>query len=133
VNLVDHVVSRVRRVRDRAKDQTTVQQCLHRAASWRPLSRSGAAAEDDILGRLSDDQIWSRGNENQNAVGNLGSHMCSNLRQWILSGVRDREAKFAARGEVPGSELAARLEATVADVFRGATIAAMILVNNPDT
>jgi hypothetical protein len=61
VDLVDHVVSRVRRVRDRAEDQTTVQECLHRAASWRPLSRSGAAAEDDILGRLSDEQIRSRG------------------------------------------------------------------------
>ena len=66
-------------------------------------------------------------------MGNLVLHLCGNVRQWILLGVRDREAKFAARGEVPGSELAARLEATVADVFRGATIAAMILVNNPDT
>jgi hypothetical protein len=44
-------------------------------------------------------------------------HLCSNLRQWILSGVRDREAKFAARGEVPGSELAARLEAAVAEAL----------------
>jgi uncharacterized damage-inducible protein DinB len=67
----------------------------------------------DCLGRLSDDQIWSRGNENQNAVGNLVLHLCGNLRQWILSGVRDRDAEFAARGEVSGAELAARLETTV--------------------
>ena len=29
----------------------------------------------DCLGRLSDDQIWSRGNENQNAVGNPVLHL----------------------------------------------------------
>ena len=73
----------------------------------------------DCLGRLSDDQIWSRGNENQNAVGNLVLHLCGNVRQWIMAGVgdhgdtRDRDAEFAARGEVPGAELAARLQATV--------------------
>ncbi|MGO9095477.1 MAG: DUF1572 family protein [Bryobacteraceae bacterium] len=74
----------------------------------------------DCLRRLADDQIWSRDNQNQNAVGNLVLHLCGNVRQWIVSGVggeadvRDRDAEFAARGEVSGPELAARLEETVA-------------------
>lgn len=73
----------------------------------------------DCLGRLSDDQIWSRGNENQNAIGNLVLHLCGNVQQWIVAGVgshadmRDRDAEFAARGEASGAELAARLQATV--------------------
>jgi uncharacterized damage-inducible protein DinB len=73
----------------------------------------------DCLGRLNDEQIWTRGNENQNAIGNLVLHLTGNVRQWILSGVggqpdvRDRDAEFAARGSVPGPELAARLRATV--------------------
>ena len=67
----------------------------------------------DCLGRLSDDQIWSRGSENQNAVGNLVLHLCGNLRQWILSGARDRDAEFAASGEVSGAELASRLHTMV--------------------
>ena len=71
----------------------------------------------DCLGRLTDDQIWSRGNENQNAVGNLVLHLCGNVRQWILAGARDRDGEFAASGEVSGSELAARLEATVAEAL----------------
>jgi len=75
----------------------------------------------DCLGRLSTEQIWARGSENQNAVGNLVLHLCGNVRQWILSGVagqpdvRQRDAEFAARGGVSGPELAAQLESTVAE------------------
>jgi uncharacterized damage-inducible protein DinB len=74
----------------------------------------------DCLGRLAEDQIWSRDSQNQNAVGNLVLHLCGNVRQWIISGVggeadaRDRDAEFAARGEVSGAELVARLEETMA-------------------
>ncbi len=77
----------------------------------------------DCLGRLSDEQIWVRGNENQNAIGNLVLHLCGNVRQWILSGVggqpdvRERDAEFAARGSLSGSELAARLESTMAEAL----------------
>jgi uncharacterized damage-inducible protein DinB len=75
----------------------------------------------DCIGRLSDEQIWARGNQNQNAVGNLVLHLCGNVRQWILSGVggrpdvRDRDAEFAARGSVSGSDLAAQLQSTMAE------------------
>ncbi len=73
----------------------------------------------DCLGRLSAEQIWARASDHQNAVGNLVLHLCGNVRQWIISGlggapeVRQRPEEFAARGGPTGSELAARLEATV--------------------
>lgn len=75
----------------------------------------------DCLGRLTSEQIWDRAGENSNAVGNLVLHLCGNMRQWIGSGVgrlpdhRDRDAEFAAQGEVSGSELSARLHATFAE------------------
>jgi uncharacterized damage-inducible protein DinB len=58
---------------------------------------------ETCLGKLTPDQIWMRGTENQNAVGNLVLHLNGNVRQWILSGVgglpntRIRDEEFAAR------------------------------------
>jgi uncharacterized damage-inducible protein DinB len=81
----------------------------------------------DCLGRLTAEQIWTRGGENENAVGNLVLHLCGNVRQWIISGVggaadvRDRDSEFAARGGMPPAELAAKLKSTVdeaAEVIR---------------
>jgi uncharacterized damage-inducible protein DinB len=71
------------------------------------------------LGKLDESQIWLRGGENENAVGNLVLHLCGNVRQWIVSGVgrepdsRDRDSEFDARGDVPAAELIARLRQTV--------------------
>ena len=59
---------------------------------------------ETCLGKLTADQVWMRGTENQNAVGNLVLHLNGNVRQWILSGVggqpnaRHRDEEFAARG-----------------------------------
>jgi hypothetical protein len=59
---------------------------------------------ETCLGKLTPEQIWMRGAENQNAVGNLVLHLNGNVRQWILSGVggapdnRTRDQEFAARG-----------------------------------
>ena len=78
-----------------------------------------AARIEDCLRRLSEDQIWQRGSENQNAVGNLVLHLCGNLRQWIGHGaagmpdVRDRDCEFAARGGLSREELASRLREVV--------------------
>ena len=81
----------------------------------------------DCLGRLTDEQIWLRNTENENAVGNLVLHLCGNLRQWIGSGVagkpdvRDRDAEFAARGSLSGEQLKGRLDETVreaSDIIR---------------
>ena len=71
------------------------------------------------LDQLTEEQIWARGGENENAVGNLALHLCGNVRQWIVSGVggasdtRERDSEFAARGGVPAAELKRRLRTTV--------------------
>lgn len=71
------------------------------------------------VARLSDDQVWARGTENENAIGNLMLHLSGNVRQWIISGAgaqpdqRDRDSEFAARGTVSKTDLAQKLAATV--------------------
>ena len=39
------------------------------------------------LDQLTDDQIWARRHEVENAVGNLVIHLCGNIRQWIVGGI----------------------------------------------
>jgi uncharacterized damage-inducible protein DinB len=76
---------------------------------------------NECLDRLSDDQIWTRGSDNENAIGNLVLHLCGNVRQWIGSGVggrpdiRKRNREFAARGDIQPAELRERLEGTIED------------------
>ena len=71
------------------------------------------------IGKLTPDQIWMRGAENQNAVGNLVLHLNGNVRQWILSGVggepdyRVRDSEFSARGGIAPAQLTALLQGTV--------------------
>ena len=100
-----------------------VSDALHRQLldfSTRKLQQMTSRIEA-CLGKLTDDQIWARGGENENAVGNLILHLSGNVRQWIVSGVgerpdkRDRDAEFAARGGMSVVELAAKLRATVAE------------------
>ncbi len=81
--------------------------------------RQLAGQIETCLGKLNEEQVWARGSENENAVGNLVLHLCGNVRQWIVSGVggapdiRDRDAEFAARAGATAAELAERLRATV--------------------
>ena len=76
---------------------------------------------DDCLSRLTEEQIWTRGSENENAVGNLVLHICGNLHQWIGAGVaglpdiRVRDREFESRGPVPAQQLRERLAAAVAE------------------
>jgi uncharacterized damage-inducible protein DinB len=78
---------------------------------------------EDCLGRLTEEQIWARGAENENAVGNLVLHLSGNVRQWIVAGVggqpdiRQRDAEFAARGGAT-ADFAERLRGTVAEAVR---------------
>jgi uncharacterized damage-inducible protein DinB len=73
---------------------------------------------EDCLAKLTDEQIWMRESENENAVGNLVLHLCGNVRQWIGAGVggnpnvRDRDAEFAARGQKTGEQLTEYLTET---------------------
>jgi uncharacterized damage-inducible protein DinB len=76
------------------------------------------------LGKLNEDQIWARGHENENAIGNLTLHLTGNVRQWILSPLgnsplnRDRDSEFAARGGFTAAELLANLRDTVEQAAR---------------
>jgi len=73
----------------------------------------------DCVNKLEPDEIWARGHENENAIGNLVLHLSGNVRQWIISGVggapdkRERDAEFAARGGMETAELLGRLESAV--------------------
>lgn len=75
----------------------------------------------DCLARLTPEQIWARGSENENAVGNLVLHLSGNVRQWIGSGVaglpdhRERDAEFDARGGKATAELVELLQIRVAE------------------
>jgi uncharacterized damage-inducible protein DinB len=76
---------------------------------------------ETCLGQLGEDQVWARGSENENAVGNLVLHLCGNARQWIVAAiggrpdVRERDKEFATRGGVAIAGLAGRLRETVAE------------------
>ena len=73
------------------------------------------------LGKLSQDQVWRRGAESENAVANLVLHLCGNLRQWIGSGldgrpdIRERDREFAARQDTGVPALGALLTERVRD------------------
>ena len=86
---------------------------------------------ETCVGQLKEEQVWARGTENENAVGNLVLHLCGNVRQWIISGVggqpdvRERDREFAARGGASIADLTARLRQTVteaAGVIRSVTL-----------
>jgi len=86
--------------------------------------RQQAGRIEACLAKLSDDQIWARGGENENAIGNLALHLAGNVRQWIISSIggiqfeRDRDAEFAARGGATKTELSTRLRSTVEEASR---------------
>ncbi len=73
----------------------------------------------ECVGRLSEEQVWARASESENAPGNLLLHLAGNVRQWILSGVggkpdvRVRDREFSARGEIPKEDLIERLKSAV--------------------
>ena len=73
----------------------------------------------ECVRKLNAEQVWARGSENENAVGNLVLHLTGNVRQWIVSGVggaadvRVRDREFSTHGGIAASELLDRLEQTV--------------------
>jgi len=78
----------------------------------------------ESLGRLSEQQIWSRPNEKSNSIGNLVLHICGSTRHFLGRGVggtdyrRDRPAEFAEEGPIPRSELVRLLDETVSESER---------------
>jgi uncharacterized damage-inducible protein DinB len=103
------------------------------AAAFRDYScrrlREMAEHVGTCVAKLSDEQVWQRGGEHENAAGNLILHLCGNTRQWILHGVggqtdvRVRELEFSTRGGMTGAELIAMFRATTAEAM--AVIAAV--------
>lgn len=71
------------------------------------------------LSKLSEEQIWHRSSDNENAIGNLVLHLCGNMQQWIGAGfggeqdVRVRDAEFSARGNTDKGALLQHLQQTV--------------------
>lgn len=86
--------------------------------SARKLRQLESRIEDCVKG-LTEEQIWLRSNQAENAIGNLLLHLAGNVRQWLISAVggkpdvRVRDREFAARGDISGAELLERLRATV--------------------
>ncbi len=69
--------------------------------------------------QLTEEHMWRRGGEHENAVGNLLLHLEGNIRQWILHGVdgqedvRQRDDEFALAPVVSSADVRARLAATI--------------------
>lgn len=73
------------------------------------------------LAKLSDEQIWQRQGDHENAVGNLLLHLCGNMRQWIMHGiggaadVRVRDQEFSATDGYSAEKLLMLFEGTVSE------------------
>jgi uncharacterized damage-inducible protein DinB len=74
------------------------------------------------LEHLTDEQIWWRGNETSNSIGNLLLHLSGNARQWIVSGLggapdaRVRDGEFAERRQISRGELLSIVKQTMREV-----------------
>jgi uncharacterized damage-inducible protein DinB len=74
---------------------------------------------NECVDRLTEEQIWWRGADAGNAIGNLMLHLVGNLRQWILHGVsgwpdtRIRDLEFDTRGGETAADLKTRLDEVV--------------------
>jgi uncharacterized damage-inducible protein DinB len=100
-----------------------MEDALHRLfldCSVRRLEQSFSRIEA-CLGKLTGEQVWARGSENENAIGNLVLHLSGNVRQWIVAAVggapdtRQRDREFSARGGASIPELQERLRGIVAE------------------
>jgi len=71
--------------------------------------------------KLDADQIWNRGGDMQNSIGNLVLHLCGNVRQWIgwsIGGqpdIRERDREFQLSSKMETAELMAKLNGTVSE------------------
>ena len=74
------------------------------------------------LGELTEEQIWSRPNENSNSMGNIVLHLCGNVRQWIVAGlgeqidIRQRQKEFDEKGPIPSAKMLQELDVLMAEV-----------------
>lgn len=93
------------------------------------IDRSRAYLKNDYLPKirlaveaLPSEDIWWRGNDSSNSIGNLILHLAGNIRQWVVSGIggapdsRERQAEFDANEGLSGGQLMAHLEEAIKDV-----------------
>jgi len=77
---------------------------------------------EKCLASLTEQDVWWRGNEESNSIGNLLLHLSGNARQWIVSGLggsadhRQRQTEFDERSLISKEQLLARLQETLAEV-----------------
>ena len=73
----------------------------------------------EVVGPLTDEQIWWRPNEASNSIGNLLLHLNGNVYQWLVASFghlddrRNRPAEFREREGIAAAELLSRLGATL--------------------
>lgn len=74
------------------------------------------------LSQLSDSQLWLPPFSGGNAVANQLLHVCGNLRQWVIDGIRqhdssrDRAAEFATTGGLSKHQLITTFVGTLEEV-----------------
>ncbi len=80
------------------------------------ITRVFPAQIRECLDQLSDEEIWSRPNEQSNSVGNLVLHLTGSLNHYLnhnlgtLDFKRDRPAEFAERRRISKEELRSRFD-----------------------
>jgi len=76
---------------------------------------------ETCFSKLSDEQVWQRQADYENAIGNLILHLCGNMRQWIMHGVggnpdvRVREKEFSTTGGPGAAQLLELLKETIGE------------------
>lgn len=71
------------------------------------------------LDQLSDDEIWSRPNEQSNSIGNLVLHLSGSLDHYLnrafgtIEFKRDRDHEFAERRRIPKADVRKRFDSMV--------------------
>jgi hypothetical protein len=86
--------------------------------------RGLAGTIDRCVGQLSEEQIWHRDGDHENAVGNLLLHLEGNMRQWVLHGVdgqpdvRQRDEEFALMTGIDSAEARLRFRNTLEESVR---------------
>src|SRR6266436_6067252 len=76
------------------------------------------------LAQLTEEQVWSRGNDPSNSIGNLLLHLTGSSRYWAVEVIgrkpigRVRQAEFDRREPVPPERLMVDLRAAVSEVDR---------------
>jgi len=86
---------------------------------------------------LEEEEIWSRANENTNAIGNLVLHLCGNVRQYLISSIggaadkRKRDNEFVKESRIEREELIHALdmlEMEILHMIPGITISELLRI-----